>query len=59
MVDSTRLSFSIAIGGTKAVATISIGTRIKVLVGDFFPDHFISLDGATSNEIKDKLSEIK
>ena len=53
------LAFSISIDDAKMVAAISIDTRNKVLLGGNFPQHFISLDSVTSNDIKVKLGEIK
>ena len=59
LVDSQCLAFSISIDATKLAVAISISSRSKSLVGEYFLYHFISLDGMKSNEIKDKLVESK
>ena len=41
------------------VGAISIDARNKALIGEDFPEHFISLDGVASDDIKGKLGEIK
>lgn len=46
-----RISFSIAIDSAKAASAISNDARNKALVGGVCPDHFISLDEMSNNEI--------
>ena len=50
-----RLAFSLAIDGTKVPQTKQISQKYKTIIGGSHPNHFITLDGLSDEEVKVKL----
>ena len=50
-----RLAFSLAINGTKVPQAKEIYQKYKPIIGGSHPNHFITLDGLSDEEVKVKL----
>ena len=50
-----RLAFSLAIDGTKVPQAKQISQKHKAIIGGSHPNHFITLDGLSNEDIKERL----
>jgi hypothetical protein len=55
-LSSGRLAFTLAIDGTKVAPATQISQKYKVVIGGSHLNHFITLDGLSSDkEVKEKV----
>eukprot|EP00978_Attheya_sp_CCMP212_P021140 scaffold61385_cov31-Attheya_sp.AAC.1 len=51
---SGRLAFTLAIDGTRVAQAKQISQKYKAIIGGSHPNHFITLDSLSDEEVKEK-----
>jgi len=54
-LSSGRLAFTLAIDGTKVAPAKQISQKYKAIIGGSHPNRFITLDGLSDEEVKEKV----